>query len=65
MTPRRLTLRGPESVVGPIQILETEPIPLPDTPGIVDREARVLLPEGVETEERPRVRVAVVLEDRE
>jgi YbbR domain-containing protein len=65
VTPRRLTLRGPESVVGPIQFLETEPIPVPDSPGVVDREARVLLPEGVETEERPRVRVAVVLEGRD
>lgn len=62
VTPRRLTLRGPEAVVGPVQFLETEPITIPDTPGVVDREARVLLPPGVKTEERPRVRVVIALQ---
>jgi YbbR domain-containing protein len=60
--PARLTLRGSETAVGAIQFLETEPIPLPDTPGVVDREARVIVPAGVRIEETPRVRVVIALQ---
>jgi YbbR domain-containing protein len=62
ITPRRLTLQGPESALGPVQFLETEPIPIPPTGGLVDREARVILPPGVKTEERPLVRVLIALQ---
>jgi len=62
VTPRRLTLRGPESIVGPVQFLETEPITIPSAPGLVDRDVRVILPPGVRTEERPRVRVVIALQ---
>ena len=62
VTPRQLTLRGPESALGPVQFLETEPIPLPATPGVVDREARVVVPPGVRVEEPPRVRVVIALQ---
>jgi YbbR domain-containing protein len=62
VTPRRLTLRGAEDVVGAVQFLETEPITIPSAPGLVDREVRVILPPGVKTEERPRVRVVIALQ---
>jgi YbbR domain-containing protein len=62
ITPRRLTIRGPESAVGSVQYLETEPISIPPTAGLVDREVRVSLPVGVKTEERPWVRVLIVLQ---
>jgi YbbR domain-containing protein len=62
VTPTRLTLRGPEAAVGPVQYLETEPIPMPETAEVVDREVRVLLPPGVRTEETPRVRVVITLQ---
>jgi hypothetical protein len=62
VTPRRLTLSGPEDLVGPVQFLETEPITIPNIPGVVDRDVRVILPPGVKTEERPRVRVVIALQ---
>ncbi len=62
VTPRRLTLRGPEDRVGPVQFLETEPITIPNIPGVVDRDMRVILPPGVKTVERPRVRVVMALQ---
>ena len=62
LTPRRLTLRGPEDRVGPVQFLETEPITIPNIPGVVDRDMRVILPPGVKTVERPRVRVVMALQ---
>jgi YbbR domain-containing protein len=62
VTPRRLTLRGPENLIGQVQFLETEPIPIPESGGVLDREVRVLLPPGVKTEERPRVRVVISLQ---
>jgi hypothetical protein len=62
VTPRRLTLRGPENLIGPVQFLETEPIPIPESGGVLDREVRVLLPPGVKSEERPRVRVVIAMQ---
>jgi YbbR domain-containing protein len=62
ISPRRLVLRGPESLVGPVEFLETETIPLPDKPGVVDREVKVTLPAGVKTQEPPRVRVVITLQ---
>jgi YbbR domain-containing protein len=62
VTPRRLTVRGSEDAVGPVQFLETEPITIPSAPGLVDRDIRVILPPGVKTEERPRVRVVIALQ---
>jgi YbbR domain-containing protein len=62
VSPTRLTLQGPEAAVGAVQFLETEPIPLPDTPGVVDREARIVVPPGVRIEEPPRVRVVIALQ---
>jgi YbbR domain-containing protein len=61
ITPRRFTLRGSESAIGAAQFLETEPIPIPNLPGVVVREARVILPAGVTIVERPRVRLVIVL----
>jgi YbbR domain-containing protein len=65
VTPRRLTLQGPEAAVGSVQLLETEPIAIPDSPGVVDREFAVILPPSVTTVERPRVRVVIAVESRE
>jgi len=62
VTPRRLTVRGPENLIGPVQFLETEPIPIPESGDVLDREVRVLLPPGVKTEERPWVRVVLSLQ---
>jgi hypothetical protein len=62
VTPRRLTLRGSEEAVGPVQFLETEPITIPSAPGLVDRDVQVILPPGVKTLERPRVRVVIALQ---
>ena len=62
VTPRRLTLRGPEDLVGAVQFLETEPITIPNIPGVVDRDVSVILPPGVKTVERPRVRVVISLQ---
>jgi YbbR domain-containing protein len=62
VTPRRLTLRGPENLIGPVQFLETEPIPIPANGSVVDHEVRVLLPPGLKTEERPLVRVVISLQ---
>jgi YbbR domain-containing protein len=62
VTPRRLTLRGPENLIGPVQFLETEPIPFPEAGDVLDREVRVLLPPGLKTEERPAVRVVISMQ---
>lgn len=62
ITPARLTLRGPEAAVGRVEYLETEPIPLPAEPGVVDREVRVIVPPGVATAEPRRVRVVIALQ---
>lgn len=62
VTPRRLTLSGPEDLVGQVQFLETEPITIPNIPGVVDRDVRVILPPGVKTVERPRIRVVIALQ---
>lgn len=60
--PARLTLRGAETAVGRVDFLETEPISLPATPGVFDREVRVIVPPGVTTAEPRRVRVVIALQ---
>jgi YbbR domain-containing protein len=62
ITPARLTVRGPEDAVGRVEYLETEPILIPATPGVVDREVRVIVPPGVTTAEPRRVRVVIALQ---
>jgi YbbR domain-containing protein len=62
VTPRRLTLSGPENLIGPVQFLETEPIPIPESGGVLDREVRVRVPAGLKVAERPTARVVISMQ---
>jgi YbbR domain-containing protein len=62
VSPQRLTLKGPEAAVGRVEFLETEPIPLPAAPDVVDREVTVIVPAGLSTAEPRRVRVVITLQ---